>query len=70
MRHTFARQALVVGVSIEVVSDLAGHQSLATTILNATQELAQKIETVQGMKMRVARFLDSEIAYHDQLDRI
>jgi site-specific recombinase XerD len=55
MRHTFARQALVVGVSIEVVSDLAGHQSLATTSLYATQELAQKIKTVQGMKRRVVR---------------
>jgi site-specific recombinase XerD len=54
MRHTFVRQALVDGVPIEVVSDLAGHASIDTTSIYATQELARKIKAVQGMKRRVA----------------
>ena len=54
MRHTFVRQALVDGVPIEVVSDLAGHASIDTTSIYATQELARKIKAVQGMRRRVA----------------
>ena len=54
MRHTFVRQALVDGVAIELVSDIAGHASIDTTSLYATQELARKIKAVQGMKRRVA----------------
>ena len=53
MRHTFVRQALVDGVPIEVVSDLAGHASIDTTSIYATQELARKIKAVQGMRRRV-----------------
>ena len=53
MRHTFVRQALVDGVPIEVVSELAGHASIDTTSIYATQELARKIKAVQGMKRRV-----------------
>lgn len=53
MRHTFVRQALVDGVAIEVVSELAGHASIDTTSIYATQELARKIKAVQGMKRRV-----------------
>ncbi|MES2946935.1 MAG: phage integrase family protein [Pseudomonadota bacterium] len=53
MRHTFVRQALVDGVAIEVVSELAGHASIDTTSIYATQELARKIRAVQGMKRRV-----------------
>jgi site-specific recombinase XerD len=52
MRHTFVRQALVDGVSIEVVSELAGHASIDTTSIYSTQELARKIKAVQGMKRR------------------
>jgi len=54
MRHTFVRQALVDGVPIEVVSELAGHASIDTTSIYSTQELARKIKAVQGMKRRVA----------------
>ena len=53
MRHTFVRQALVDGVPIEVVSDLAGHASIDTTSIYATQELARKMKAVQGMRRRV-----------------
>ena len=53
MRHTFVRQALVDGVSIEVVSELAGHASIDTTSIYSTQELARKIKAVQAMKRRV-----------------
>jgi site-specific recombinase XerD len=52
MRHTFVRQALVDGVPIEVVSELAGHASIDTTSIYSTQELARKIRAVQGMKRR------------------
>ena len=52
MRHTFVRQALVDGVPIEVVSELAGHASIATTSIYASQELARKIEAIRGMKRR------------------
>lgn len=54
MRHTFVRQALVDGVAIEVVSELAGHASIDTTSIYSTQELARKIKAVQGMRRRVA----------------
>jgi site-specific recombinase XerD len=53
MRHTFVRQALVDGVPIEVVSELAGHASIDTTSIYATQELARKIRAVQSMRRRV-----------------
>jgi site-specific recombinase XerD len=53
MRHTFVRQALVDGVPIEVVSELAGHASIDTTSIYSTQELARKIKAVQGMQRRV-----------------
>jgi len=43
MRHTFVRQALVDGIPIEVVSELAGHASIDTTSIYSTQELARKI---------------------------
>ena len=52
MRHTFVRQALVDGVPIEVVSELAGHASIDTTSIYATQELARKIQAVRGMRKR------------------
>ena len=52
MRHTFVRQALVDGVPIEVVSELAGHARIATTSIYASQELARKIEAIRGMKRR------------------
>ena len=54
MRHTFVRQALVDGVPIEVVSELAGHASIDTTSIYATQELARKIRAVHSMRRRVA----------------
>ena len=53
MRHTFVRQALVDGLPIEVVSELAGHASIDTTSIYATQELGRKIRAVQGMRRRV-----------------
>ena len=52
MRHTFVRQALVDGAPIEVVSELAGHASIATTSIYSSQELARKIAAVRGMKRR------------------
>ena len=52
MRHTFVRQALVDGAPIEVVSELAGHASIATTSIYSSQELARKIEAIRGMKRR------------------
>lgn len=54
MRHTFVRQALVDGVPIEVVSELAGHASIDTTSIYSTQELARKITAIKGMRRRVA----------------
>jgi site-specific recombinase XerD len=54
MRHTFVRQALVDGVPIEVVSELAGHASIDTTSIYSTQELARKIKAIKVMKRRVA----------------
>ena len=54
MRHTFVRQALVDGVPIEVVSELAGHASIATTSIYSSQELARKINAIQQMKRRGA----------------
>ncbi|MES2951258.1 MAG: phage integrase family protein [Pseudomonadota bacterium] len=54
MRHTFVRQSLVDGMSIEIASELAGHASIDTTSIYATQELARKIKAVRGMKRRVA----------------
>jgi site-specific recombinase XerD len=53
LRHTFVRQALVDGVPIEVASELAGHASIDTTSIYATQELARKIQAVRQMKRRV-----------------
>ena len=55
MRHTFVRQALVDGVPIEVVSELAGHASIDTTSIYSTQELARKIRALQTMKRWVAQ---------------
>ncbi|MBK7053098.1 MAG: site-specific integrase [Rhodoferax sp.] len=55
MRHTFVRQALVDGVPIEVVSELAGHASIDTTSIYSTQELARKIRALQTMRHRVAQ---------------
>ncbi len=52
LRHTFVRQALVDGVPIEVVSELAGHASIDTTSIYTTQELARKIRAVQTMRRR------------------
>lgn len=52
MRHTFVRQALVDGLPIEVVSELAGHASIDTTSIYSTQELARKIDAVKRMKRR------------------
>ena len=46
--------ALVDGVPIEVVSDLAGHANIDTTSIYATQEFARKIKAVQGMRRRVS----------------
>lgn len=60
MRHTFVRQALVDGVAIEVVSELAGHASIDTTSIYATQELSRKIRAVQSMKRRVVSVADSD----------
>jgi len=54
MRHTFVRQALVDGVPIEVVSELAGHASIDTTSIYSTQELARKIKAIKVLKRRVA----------------
>ncbi|MES1265827.1 MAG: site-specific integrase, partial [Variovorax sp.] len=54
MRHTFVRQALVDGVAIEVVSELAGHASIDTTTIYASQELARKIQAISKMRRRTA----------------
>ena len=54
MRHTFVRQALVDGLPIEVVSELAGHASIDTTSIYSTQELARKIKAVQDRRRRIA----------------
>ena len=62
MRHTFVRQALVDGAPLEVVSDLAGHASIATTSIYSSQELARKIEAIQGMKRRGVSAPDTESA--------
>ena len=59
MRHTFVRQALVDGAPIEVVSELAGHASIATTSIYSSQELARKIEAVRGMKRRTVAPVES-----------
>ena len=53
MRHTFVRQSLVGGMPIEIASELAGHASIDTTSIYATQELARKIKAVQAMRRRV-----------------
>ena len=53
LRHTQIRNALVDGVPIEVVSELAGHVSIDTTSIYSTQELARKVRAVvQTMKRR------------------
>lgn len=52
MRHTFVRQALVDGAPLEIVGELAGHASLDTTSIYASQELARKISTVQKLRPR------------------
>lgn len=53
LRHTQIRNALVDGVPIEVVSELAGHASIDTTSIYSTQELARKVRAVvQTMKRR------------------
>jgi site-specific recombinase XerD len=54
MRHTFVRQSLVDGMPIEIASELAGHASIDTTSIYATQELARKIRAVQQMRRRKA----------------
>ena len=54
MRHTFVRQALVDGVPIEVVSELARNASIDTKSIYFTQELATKIRAVKRMRRRVA----------------
>ena len=54
MQHTFGRQAVVDGASIEVVSELAGHASIATTSIYSGQELARKIAAVQRIQRRTA----------------
>ena len=38
LRHTFATHALQSGVALEVVRDLLGHKSLATTSVYVTTE--------------------------------
>lgn len=54
MRHTFARQSLVDGAPLEVVSELMGHASIDTTSIYSTQELARKINTVRLKRSRSA----------------
>lgn len=49
LRHTFARNALVNGVPVEIVSDLMGHASISTTSIYSSQELARKMRAVQAM---------------------
>lgn len=48
MRHTLVCQTLVDGAPIEVVSELAGHVSIATTSICSSQELARKVEAIRG----------------------
>ena len=52
MRHTFARQSLVDGAPLEVVSELMGHASIDTTSIYSTQELARKIGAVRMKRAR------------------
>lgn len=52
MRHTFARQSLVDGAPLEVVSELMGHASIDTTSIYSTQELARKIRVVRTKRAR------------------
>ncbi len=52
MRHTFARQSLVDGAPLEVVSELMGHASIDTTSIYSTQELARKIGAVRLKRRR------------------
>ncbi len=52
MRHTFARQSLVDGAPLEVVSELMGHASIDTTSIYSTQELARKIGAVRMKRNR------------------
>jgi site-specific recombinase XerD len=52
MRHTFARQSLVDGAPLEVVSELMGHASIDTTSIYSTQELARKIGAVRLKRQR------------------
>ena len=54
MRHTFARQSLVDGAQLEVVSELMGHASIDTTSIYSTQELARKIGAVRLKRSRGA----------------
>ena len=57
MRHTFVRQALVDGVPIEVVGELAGHVSLDTTSIYARQELTRKVSAIELMQRRANTFI-------------
>lgn len=52
LRHTFVRNALVDGVPIEIVSELVGHESIATTSIYSKQELARKITASRQMRRR------------------
>ena len=52
MRHTFARQSLVDGAPLEVVSELMGHASIDTTSIYSTQELARKIGAIRLKRAR------------------
>ena len=54
MRHTFARQSLVDGAPLEVVSELMGHASIDTTSIYSSQELARKIHAVSLKRPRSA----------------
>jgi len=54
MRHTFARQSLVDGAPLEVVSELMGHASIDTTSIYSTQELARKIGAVRLKRSRTS----------------
>ena len=53
MRHTFARQSLVDGAPLEVVSELMGHASIDTTSIYSTQELARKIGAIRMKRTRL-----------------
>jgi site-specific recombinase XerD len=54
MRHTFARQSLVDGAPLEVVSELLGHASIDTTSIYSTQDLARKIGALRLKRSRSA----------------